>query len=233
MVTVVGGVLVNFYTGSFYLWGNIAIYVISYYRREGLSYDFIFMVDTVMFLGNWIGSLLGIDLFQKGYVGVTSLLTVGGTMAILGVLFASVSTSANEFVFFYGIVQGIGAGMTYMGPLIVAWEWFPSKKGLVSGLMVGGYGFSSFFFSLISTELVNPGDAKPSVYNKASDVTYFDGMVASRVPLMLQTLALIWALFAIASALMMSRREPDGSSSESQDEDSVGTDQKQKQQPST
>ena len=61
----------------------------------------------------------------------------------------------------YALIQGFGAGMCYMSPLICAWEWFEDKKGFVSGLMVAGYGFSSFLFSLLSTELVNPKDEKP------------------------------------------------------------------------
>jgi hypothetical protein len=46
--------------------------------------------------------------------------------------------------------------MCYFVPLVCAWEYFPHKKGLMTGIIIGAYGFGSFFFSLLSTKLVNP-----------------------------------------------------------------------------
>ena len=46
--------------------------------------------------------------------------------------------------------------MCYFVALICAWEWYPDRKGLVTGLTLGGYGFGSFIFAQISTKLVNP-----------------------------------------------------------------------------
>ena len=45
------------YLGSFYLWGNISIYVLSYfyYYDPSMSYNFIYLVDTVLGLSKWIG----------------------------------------------------------------------------------------------------------------------------------------------------------------------------------
>ena len=64
--------MLNLFTGSFYLWGNIGIYVLSYYHQEdkSLSYDFIFLVDTFGVLAAWLGNMTGTHLFQ------TNILTV-------------------------------------------------------------------------------------------------------------------------------------------------------------
>lgn len=52
-----GGVILQLYLGCFFLWGNISIYVLSYFyeRDKELAYDFIFLVDTFLVLANWLG----------------------------------------------------------------------------------------------------------------------------------------------------------------------------------
>ena len=52
ILTVIGAFLLMCYLGCFYLWGNISIYIISYFYHVGpqLSYNFIFMVMTVLVL---------------------------------------------------------------------------------------------------------------------------------------------------------------------------------------
>ena len=94
-----------------------------------------------------------------------------------------------------------------MAPLICAWEWFPKKKGLITGIMVSSYGFSSFIFSLTSTELVNPDDLRPTIYDKENDVSYFDKTVANRVPTMLRILSLIWIVLVITGIVLISRKK--------------------------
>ena len=196
----IGGLLINFYIGSFYLWGNIAIYVLSYFHQTDtdMSYNFIFLVDAFMVLANWLGNMLGTTLFQDQKISTQCLIALGGFGSLAGIFLASYTTNFYWFLLCYAGVQGVGAGMCYMAPLICGWEWYPDRKGLVSGVMVAGYGFSSFIFSLVSMELVNPNDEAPHVHDKGNaEVTYFDGKVANRVPSMLRTLVIIW--FALVS----------------------------------
>ena len=49
------------YLGCFFLWGNISIYVLSYFHEKSpdASYDFIFLVDSFLVLSNWIGYQVG------------------------------------------------------------------------------------------------------------------------------------------------------------------------------
>jgi OFA family oxalate/formate antiporter-like MFS transporter len=39
-----------------------------------------------------------------------------------------------------GLMAGIGVGMAYIVPISVAIQWFPDKKGLVTGVAVAGFG---------------------------------------------------------------------------------------------
>ena len=55
------------YLGCFFLWGNIDLYVLSYFHeyKPDASYDFIFLVDSILILANWLGYQIGSYLFMK------------------------------------------------------------------------------------------------------------------------------------------------------------------------
>lgn len=63
-----------------------------------------------------------------------------------GIFIASFTKSLAAFVCSYGIMCGIGVGITYFIPLVCAWEYFPERKGLVTGIIIGAYGFGSFIY---------------------------------------------------------------------------------------
>ena len=57
----IGSIVLELYLGCFFLWSNIAIYVLSdFYRTDkDISYGFIFMVDTFLILFQWFGYQIG------------------------------------------------------------------------------------------------------------------------------------------------------------------------------
>ena len=57
---------------------------------------------------------------------------------------------------FYGVIVGIGNGFGYSTPMPVASKWFPDKRGLVVGLMVGGYGGGQAIFGTLASGWLVP-----------------------------------------------------------------------------
>ena len=51
---------------------------------------------------------------------------------------------------------GFGLALSYGLPLGVAMRWFPKKKGLVNGIIVGGFGLGAFIFNQVQTAYLNP-----------------------------------------------------------------------------
>jgi len=74
------------------------------------------------------------------------IIALGGGVALAGIFISSFTTSLMAFVCSYGIMCGIGVGITYFVPLVCAWEYFPERKGLVTGIIVGAYGFGAFIY---------------------------------------------------------------------------------------
>ena len=77
----------------------------------------------------------------------------------------------------------IGVGLSFWTPIICSWEWFPERKGLISGLILGGFGFGSLIYSFITTSICNPNDLKPQ-FDDTQDNEYkiFPIEVAEKVP---------------------------------------------------
>lgn len=48
-----------------------------------------------------------------------------------------------------GVIGGIGLGLGYVTPVVTASKWFPDKKGLVTGMVVMGFGFGALVMSKI------------------------------------------------------------------------------------
>jgi MFS family permease len=47
----------------------------------------------------------------------------------------------------YGVLGGIGAGMAYVTPLAAVSKWFPERRGLAGGLIVGSFGLGAFIYN--------------------------------------------------------------------------------------
>lgn len=101
-------------------------------------------------------------------------------------------TNLGAFVFFYGAMFGFGVGIAYLCPIIAGWEYFPAKKGLVSGLVVGGFGFGSFAFSFISMSIANPDNEVPTLKVEGGKIFPSDSPISSNAPKMIQINCLIW-----------------------------------------
>lgn len=104
-------------------------------------------------------------------------------------------------MFFYCVGFPIGIGMTYWTPIMCGWEWFPNNKGLVSGLIVAGFGFGAFFFGFISTAIINPNDEKADKLNGK----FFPKSVSDNVPYMFHFCLGLWAICVLVASLGVSR----------------------------
>jgi OFA family oxalate/formate antiporter-like MFS transporter len=81
---------------------------------------------------------------------------LGGLFVSAGFVLASFTTSLTMLYLFYGVIVGIGNGFGYATPTPVGSKWFPDRRGLVVGLMVGGYGGGSAIFGTLASGWLVP-----------------------------------------------------------------------------
>jgi len=89
-------------------------------------------------------------------IGPRWVLTAGGLLMGLGlVLVGVVGNTVLGVVLLFGVLASTGMGFGYACVTAPALKWFhPSKKGLISGLIVGGFGLSAVFMAPFASALL-------------------------------------------------------------------------------
>jgi OFA family oxalate/formate antiporter-like MFS transporter len=54
----------------------------------------------------------------------------------------------------YGLIGGIGLGLGYIVPVAVLVKWFPDRRGLITGIAVGGFGAGALITAPVATRLI-------------------------------------------------------------------------------
>lgn len=96
-------------------------------------------------------------------IGTRITTAIGGIVVGLGYILASFATQINVLVFTYGVIAGIGVGMAYGVPMVVAARWFPDKKGLAVGLTIVGFGLSPFITAPLANQLIGIYAVRPTL----------------------------------------------------------------------
>ena len=147
----VGGVLMNLALGSLYAW---SVFVPPLEREFGWSRgqtSWVYTIAIVCFALSFIVAGRIQDL-----KGPRICAFLGGLLVSGGFVLASYTSSLMTLYVFYGVVVGIGNGFGYATPTPVASKWFPDRRGLVIGLMVGGYGGGSAIFGTLASGYLVP-----------------------------------------------------------------------------
>jgi MFS family permease len=160
---VMAGFFMQLMMGSLYTWGNIMIYVTSYFRMfdPTITLAFTFITLPIQNLTSNLTTYPGTMLAEK--IGSRGSLTIGTCLIGLGIFSSSFVTNYYLFLLLYGICFGLGMGMSYSMSLMVAWSHMPEKKGFASGIITSGFGFAICIFSIVQTKLINPDNLAPDV----------------------------------------------------------------------
>ncbi len=82
----------------------------------------------------------------------------GGLFLAVGCIIAGLAKSYTGLIVGFGIFGGIGMGIGYAAPTPAALKWFgPHKRGLIAGLVVGGYGGAALYISPLGAYLLASG----------------------------------------------------------------------------
>lgn len=207
--SLIGGVLVHLTLGTIYTYSNMAPYIISYIRNEshptnlrGVDAPWVFASAAVgQSLSMYFGGLLA----QKFSVRLSTAL--GCIALVSGVMLSFFTIKVSYWVFLvtYGVLYGVGAGLAYIGPLYGVIRWFPTKKGLVNGIIVAGYGGGALVFNFVQTLYLNPHNYSPTqVCHDDSHEKYFDNeSLLKRVPSSFLFLGGIYFIIQFVGCLMI------------------------------
>jgi OFA family oxalate/formate antiporter-like MFS transporter len=144
------GILMQMALGAVYAWSVF---------RTPLVKAFHWSISEVTLTFTICIFVLGFAAFFGGLwlnkVGPRTVALTGGFLYGLGVFLASYSANSLHWLYFsYGVIGGIGLGFGYIVPISVLVKWFPDKRGLITGVAVGGFGAGALVTAPVATRLI-------------------------------------------------------------------------------
>lgn len=147
----IAAILLNLASGFIYAW---SVYAAALIQELGFTKTQAMLPYTVALAMLAVMMVPGGKLFDK--YGPRVVATVGGIFMIVGMVFTSMQTTIQGFIVFFGILVGTGAGISYGVTIPTAVKWFsPTKRGLVSGLVVAGLGLAAAYAAPLAQVIIN------------------------------------------------------------------------------
>jgi OFA family oxalate/formate antiporter-like MFS transporter len=152
-IILAAGILIQTILGGIYAWSVFVPSLVENYNIGGGQSGSIFGTCIAVFTVSMI--FAGRLLSRKG-PRLTAM--IGAVFFGAGYLTASLS-QGNFLVLMVGIglLSGIGIGFGYVCPLTIGMQWFPKRKGLVSGLAVAGFGGGAILLSSVAAACLSQG----------------------------------------------------------------------------
>jgi len=87
-------------------------------------------------------------------IGPRTVCMIGGVIMGIGFILASFMNSLWMFYLTYGVITGAGIAFGYVTPIATLVKWFPDMRGLMTGVAVAGFGFSTLIFGPLAARLI-------------------------------------------------------------------------------
>lgn len=153
--------IINFIAGITYIWSVISKGLIENLNWTSKEASLPYTMNLVFFV-------IAMVIFGKiqDKKGPRFTVTIGSIFMGLGLILSGIFTDPKLMVLTMGLVAGTGIGTMNASTMPPAVKWFPhSKKGMVTGIVAGGVGISSVFYSPLSNYLINTvGISKTFIY---------------------------------------------------------------------
>ena len=158
--------LLQFAIGAVYAWSIFSkAFTANFKAKHGFALsktDAAIPFETtigMIFIGTYIGGRI------QDKIGPRLVALVGGVVYSIGIMLASLATTSGDLgllVATYGVIGGFGLGLAYIVPIAMLQKWFPDKRGLITGLAVGGFGFGAVITSPIAQRLIDNNPLVPT-----------------------------------------------------------------------
>ncbi|MDH7593110.1 MAG: OFA family MFS transporter [Methanomicrobiales archaeon] len=153
---VVIGLLINVCLGSIYSW-SVFVGPLTKYFTDTLGQQ-VTASEVLLPFSVFLAFFAIAMPFAGKYIdrwGPRRVAILGGVLTGAGWLLAGSAGSVQILYIVYGVIGGIGVGITYGVPVAVAARWFPERRGLAVGLTLLGFGVSPFLTANVADIFIN------------------------------------------------------------------------------
>lgn len=134
------GVVVLLLAGLIYAWSVLVQPIaLEFADASQGALSLTFTICMISFcLGGFVGGLASSRIDVRVNVWAAAILFLAGFML------AARAESLFTLYLGYGVLAGFGSGLAYNAVMSTMSRWFPDKQGLISGILLMGFGLSSF-----------------------------------------------------------------------------------------
>lgn len=151
------GVMVLLFAGLVYGWTTFSKPITG----TIWSADLLTWTSTIVMTAFCLGGFLGGQMQKKG-VNLKVNLFIAAILMLAGFVIAGLVGNATGSIMAiyagFGVLGGFGAGLAYNAILSAVSGWFPDKQGLISGILLMGFGIGSFLIGLLYASVVDQMD---------------------------------------------------------------------------
>jgi MFS transporter, OFA family, oxalate/formate antiporter len=154
-----GGILVQLVIGAVYAWSTFSRAILA----EPSEFDLSTVQATIPFevaIGMiFVGTFTGGRLQDRR--GPRPVALAGVTIYSVGIILASFARDNSDLwllILGYGVLGGLGLGLAYIVPIAMLQKWFPDRRGLITGLAVGGFGFGAVITSPLAQAMIQSSE---------------------------------------------------------------------------
>lgn len=139
------GVIVLIFAGLIYAWSILATPIAAEFPEwSKAQLSLTFTIAMAFFcLGGLAGGLLSKRINVKINVWVSAVLF------LLGFILASKTQSLAILYLGFGVLAGFASGLAYNAVMSTMSKWFQDKQGLISGILLMGFGIGSFIIGKV------------------------------------------------------------------------------------
>src|SRR4051812_11767336 len=130
------GVLIQVALGAVYAW---SVFRVPLARQYGWGISQVTLTFTICVFVLGVAAFFGGLWLNRRGPSVVAL--TGGALYGLGVFLAAFAGHHIWWLYLsFGVIAGVGLGFAYIVPVAVLVKWFPDRRGLITGVAVGGFG---------------------------------------------------------------------------------------------
>ncbi len=149
-IVALAGFLMQIVLGAVYAW---SVFRNPLTRQFGWSIAQVTLTFTICIFSLSVACFAGGLWLNKKGPRVVAL--TGGVLYGLGLILASFSAHKLWWLYIsYGVIGGIGLGFAYIVPIAVLVKWFPDRRGLITGIAVGGFGAGALVTAPVAQWLI-------------------------------------------------------------------------------